>query len=340
MGLEYIVTRLKAMRSKFIADNDVESIVSGKELKSIVLLLNDSIFRDEVEKLTSEKKQKITINAIGGCIDYAFLNICQKVYNIVLNIYPEIAEVVFSRWELEQIKYAVRYLSSKETVYAERFKFLSLLSNSRWIDNWRSYQSISQFQQVLKTSHHPFALAIESSKSGFDPVKAEINLERYYFQKYLPEKKEYIGDVWEYYIDQCDLVNIHQSYLLHAKPEYYDQVEKYFIDGPGRIKLNDCLALLRSAPEGFRRVVENKLHCTLKPESERSAVSFSLSIRQSFLKKYLRKTIEDPNALWYIFLFLEELGVMVSNLKLAIRFSRTSAPFHQVTDYFVRRKIV
>tara|TARA_B100000315_G_scaffold221947_1_gene225674 strand:- start:2495 stop:3517 length:1023 start_codon:yes stop_codon:yes gene_type:complete len=339
MGIEYLVTRLKAMRSEFIPQSDIESCVSGKDLNSLVALLNKSIFRKEIEKLNSREKQNITVSTLERCISEGLLDIAHKVYDVIRRIDTKLAEVVFSRWELEQIKYAVRYFSSGETIYEKRFRLLPLFPKSHWVDHWRSYQSVSEFLQALKNIKHPFVSAIKSSESKFDAVNVETSLEQYYFQNYLPENKGYIGDTWEYYVDQCDAVNMHQTYLLRGKPEYFNSFEKHFIDGPGRFNLKKCLLLLRSTPAVFRRSVEKGLHCRLKPECEESAALFSLALRQSFLIKYFHKSIETPTTLWDIFLFWEELLAVVSNLKLALRLRSAHRPLQEVADYFVCRRI-
>ncbi len=339
MGIEYLVTRLKAMRSEFIAQSDIESFVSGKELNSLVPLLNKSIFRKEIEKLNSREKQNISVSALERCISEGLLDIAHKVYDMIRRIDMKLAEVVFSRWELEQIKYAVRYFSCGETIYEKRFRLLPLFPTSHWVENWRSYHSSSEFLQALKKLKHPFVGGIKSSESKSDAVTIETSLEQYYFQNYLPENKRHIGDAWEYFVDQCDTLNIHQTYLLRGKPEQFKSLEKHFIDGPGRLNLNQCLALLRCSPADFRRNVEKKLHCKLNPESEDSAAFFSLALRQSFLIKYFHKSLETPTTLWDIFLFWKELIALVSNMKLALRFNRAHTPLQEVADYFVYRKI-
>ena len=337
--IEYLVTRLKAMRSEFIAQSDIESFLSGKELNSLVPLLNKSIFRKEIEKLNSREKQNISTSALERCISEGLLDIAHKVYDMIQRIDTKLAELVFSRWELEQIKYAIRYFLCGETIYEKRFRFLPLFPESHWVDNWRSFESASEFLQALKKLKHPFVSAIKSSESKIDTVIIETSLEQYYFQNYLPENKGHIGDTWEYFIDQCDILNIHQAYLLRGKPEQFNFFEKHFIDGPGRMNLQQCLAFLRCSPADFRRNVEIKLHCKLNPECEGSAALFSSALRQSFLKKYFQKSIETPTTLWDIFLFWEELLAVVSNLKLALRFNSSHTPLQEVADYFVCRKI-
>lgn len=339
MSFEYLSVRLKALRSRFIDDSDIESLLSGKELSSIVLLLNDSIFREEVEKLTARVKKNISQTGIERCLSEGYLTVVQKVFNIIRRMDPKTAEVVFSRWELEQIKYAIRYYSHSEPIYERRFRFLPLFTKSGWVANWRSYQSVSHFKQALEAINHPFVSAIEINESHDGAAQVEINLERHYFQKYLHRNKSFVEETWEYFIDQNDTVNIQQCYLLRGNPEYYDRMEKYFIAGPGRFKLEDCMELVRAAPAEFRRRVEEKLACRLKEECESSSAIFSLTLRQFFLRKYLRKTIENPQSLWDVFHFLEEFKAMVSNLKLAIRLSRAGVPHHEVTDYIVQRKI-
>lgn len=339
MSFEYLSTRLKAIRSGFINNSDIDSLLSGRDLNAIVLLLNGSIFREEVEKITAKTRRSISSAAIERCISEGFLKIVQKVYNIIRGIDPKTADVVFSRWELEQIKYAIRYFSYSEPVYERRFRFLPLFSKSGWVANWRSYHSLSQFKQVLEKINHPFVKAIEVSEPAPDLVQVEINLERYYFQHYLPRNKNFIKKTWEYFVDQCDMVNVQQCYLLRGNPEYYDRMEKYFINGPGRFKLEDCRQLIRSNPAEFLQRVEDNFNCSLKTECESSSALFSLALRQYFLRRYLRKSIESPDSLWVFFHFMEELKAMTSNLRLAIQFNQSDVSLQEVTDYFVSRKI-
>ena len=339
MSIEYVTTRLRAMRCRFPSEETVESIITTGGYSAVNGLLRDSVFGKSIER------QKSRSGRIGGrlalvrSVDETRLNILYKAAEIIRRSMPEILEPLFSRIELEQVKNALRFLHYGEPVYERRFRLLPILRKDDWSLHWRSFSSLTELKAALEKYDNPFAEAIKPEKEKIKWEEMETLLDIYYFGTYLPSKKGLLGAAWEYFESQCDLVNVNRVFLLRKKSEPGEPLEKYYIPGPGKIKASDFPAMVISPIDDFRRQVETLFNIELDAGITKDAAKFSQTLHRALFRRYRMKTILYPNTLLDVLVFLDELEVVVSNIKLAINLGGAGIPYIKAVDYFISRKV-
>lgn len=339
MSIEYVTTRLRAMRCRFPPEEVLESIIAVESYSAISGLLRDSVFGKSIERQKSRTGRIGGRQAVIRSVDETRLNILYKAAEIIRRSMPEILEPVFSRLELEQIKNVLRYIPFGKSVYERRFRLLPILRKDDWSLHWRSFSSLTEFKTALEKCKNPFAEAIKPDKEEIKWEEIETLLDIYYFGTYLPSKKGLLGATWEYFESQCDLVNVNRAFLLRQKSEPGEPLEKYYIPGPGKIKASDFAVMVTSSADSFRRQIQTIFNIELDAGITEDAAKLSQTLRRSLLRQYRKKTILDPNTLLDILVFLDELEIMVSNIKLAINLGGAGIPYIKAIDYFISRKV-
>jgi vacuolar-type H+-ATPase subunit C/Vma6 len=332
MPVEYVATRLRHSRSLFVSGDDIVSIAAGKDTVSVASILGGSVFRDEVNRMSARGGRKITPFSLSGAVSDGYLNLLEKTARMIGQVMPDFMETVFSRFELEQIKQILRNASTPGDGVEKRTRFLNLMPRGSGKLNPAEIKSVEKLKAILTEIKHPFAPALAGDIREKKTVQIEFDLERFYFQKYLPDRKSVLKKVWDYVVDQCDLVNLQTAVLMKSGGAKDNNMENFFVEGPGRITKKRFAELVSADDAGFAAEVEKTVGIKLKPV--RSATKFSLVARRLFLRRWRRKRFEESPGLWEIFLFPEEVSAMAASLKLAILFGRSRIPYREAADYF------
>ncbi len=333
MPVEYVATRLRHSRSLFVSANDIASIAAGKDAVSVASILGGSVFRDEVSRASARGVRKITASSLAEAVNDGSLNLLEKTARMIGQVMPEFTEVVFSRVELEQIKQILRNASQPGGGMEKRARFLNLMPRGSGKLNPAEITGAAKLKEVLTKIKHPFAPALAGDVKNKKTVQIEFDLERFYFQEYLPARNSMLKPVWEYVVDQCDLLNLQTAVLIKSGGAKEDNLKSFFVEGPGRITKNRFAALVVADDDGFTAEAEKIVGIKLEPAT--SATKFSLAVRRRFLSRWRRKRFQEGPGVWEIFLFPEEVSAMVSSLKLAILFGRSRIPYREAAGYFL-----
>ena len=174
MGFEYTVTRLRGLHSRFVPDAEIESVAAGRDISSIMLLLGESVFADEVERLKS-RGRAITHRAAVRAVEEGRLAVIEKAAALLRQWNPKACNPVFARMEMEQVKEAIRCIRTGEPVYDKRIRFLPLMDGAQWLPRSEGIRTVAQFKEELVRAKHPFAEAIDDTLSCFSTHLLEVN---------------------------------------------------------------------------------------------------------------------------------------------------------------------
>ena len=336
-NIEYVVTRLRAIRTGYIHEDRLKGIVDGQDNGSTLSLLADSNFNIGVERFKQHHSEKPKTSSLIRVIDESRNLIIEKLAAIIAFSLPEEVELIFSRLELEQLKNVMRCIRGGETFIDKRLVFLNFrLPRKGWTSGWRTFLNIDELKETLKNQHHYFYPALANRNT--DQQSSEIDIERFYFNKYLPEKINGSADYAEYFSWKHSMVNIHTAYLLNGKRTNYPDLSEFYIKGPGKVTRADFERLIDIQTNAFMpevsRILGVKLHEGTLTDT------FPNIINSAFLHCMKFKVYRDPFSILEILLHLEELSTLVSNLKLAIYLSDIGAPFKEVKDNFILAEVI
>lgn len=333
MGYEYAVTRLRGLHSRFVPDADIESVAAGRDIPSIMLLLEESVFAGEVNRLKG-RGRAITFAAAARAVEEGRLAVIEKAAALLRQRNPDACAPVFARMEMEQIKDALRCIRSGEPVYDKRIRFLALMDGAQWIARLEGIRTVAQFKEELVRAKHPFAAAVDDALS---PEMAEMKLERFYFNVWLKRNRAYAARCGTYYADWNDIVNLHIGALIRGRAQNGDS-RQYFVEGPGRIRYAEFARMVQMGDAEFRDRAARLLGLPL--DRREGVAGFAQSLRRAFLRKWKLGAITRPTGLYEILVFFEELDVMTMNLKLAIGLSETGRAYAaEAAGYLVQRRL-
>lgn len=334
MGFEYAVTRLRGLHSRFIPDAEIESVAAGRDVSSIMLLLEDSVFADEVSHLKSRGRDA-TVAAVLRAVEDGRLSIIQKAASLLHQWIPGAVNLIFGRMELEQIKDALRCIRTGEAVYDKRIRFLPLMDGTQWIARFGEFHTVAKFRQSLVRDAHPFAAAIEETLSA---SAAETNLERFFFNAWLAQNHRLAAQCDTYFADWNDIVNLHTGALIRGRMPAGGDPRHYFVRGPGRLRVAEFARLAVMGDAEYRVNAARILGLPLRHHE--GLAGFAQELRRAYLRKWKLAAITRPTGLYEILVFFEELDVMTMNLKLAIGLSEMAGPHAAETaGYLVRRRL-
>jgi hypothetical protein len=257
----------------------------------------------------------------------------------VKQAFPEAFDLLLARWELEEIKAMLRYLSSGGAAYERRFNFVSYFFEDKPGHIWDADKTPGQFLASLEHKGHPLASLLDPELYSRDRVGAELQMERHFFHTYIPERSRLLKSAQPYFQDQLDMVNIQNALLLMENHREEDCPDQVFIDGPGRIGEADFLQIAKGPIGQANLTIKKKIGITLNPASEISHLRFSLELKRAFLHAYRMKNILEPTGIWAFFYFMEGLEAMVSDLKLSIYLGTAGVPTEQALDQFCTVRI-
>lgn len=334
MGFEYVVTRLRGLHSRFISDAEIESVAAGRDVSSIMLLLEESVFADEVSHLKSRGRDA-TVAAVLRAVEEGRLTIIEKAAALLRAWNPEAGNLVFGRMEMEQIKDALRCIRTGEAVYDKRIRFLPLMDGPPWITRFVEFHSVAKFKETLVRAKHPFADAINDQLSA---AAAETNLERFFFNAWLTQNSALAAQSETYFADWNDIVNLHTGALIRGRVPAGGDPRHYFVRGPGRLRLAEFVRLTAMSDAEYRGGAARIVGLTLRHHD--GLVGFAQELRRAYLRKWKLGAITRPTGLYEILVFFEELDVMTMNLKLAIGLSEMArAEVAETAGYLVRRQL-
>lgn len=334
MGFEYVIARLRGLHSRFISDADIESIAAGRDISSIMLLLEESVFADETSRLKGHSRGA-TPDAVLRAVEDGRLAIIQKAAAMLCQWDPKACNFIFGRLELEQIKDALRCIRTGEPVYDKRMRFLPLFDGARWTGRVGEFNTIAKFKEALAAEAHPFAAAIDVSLS---PPEQEADLERFYFTKWLSHNRALAAQCDTYFADWNDIVNLHIGALIRDRTVAGGDPRLYFVRGPGRLRMAEFARLTAMGEAEFRSNAARVLRLPLRHRN--GLAGFSQGLRWAYLRKWKLGAITRPSGPYEILVFFEELDVMTMNLKLAIGLSgMPRARAAEAAGYLVRRQL-
>jgi len=321
MGFDYVSARLKAWRSAFVPDSALEQM---GDVRSAILRLEDSMFQPEMAKLRTGERGAVSPTSIARCVEEGRLRLLGRTAALAQQWIPGIVPLVFSRYELEQVKEALRHI--RTPARERRIRFLLLTPHSAWTARWRTFGSLAQFRAALVQEGHPLAAAV---RPDAPPAEVEELLEKHYFSDVLPRYEAVAGETWEYFMDQHDIVNLHVCRLSAGH-----EVEGHFIPGPGRLAKKEIAAMSIMSETEMVRTAGARLRLSLK---YRPGIAGSAqALRQAYLRKWRLRAILEPVGPWDLLVFLEELEAMAANLKLAVLAGDQQA---DAAPYFLERKV-
>lgn len=322
MGFEFVITRLKGIRSRFVPDEAVER---AADLQSAVLLLEDSVFAEEMARLRAGERGTVSPASVARCIEEGHQRVLTHTAALARQWLPQYAMLAFSRLELEQIKEALRQIHSP--AHERRIKFLPLTPHSGWTAQWHPPGSVALFKSELEKIGHPFAAAINADAPQ---AEAEEQLEKYYFARFLPQYRKTAETAWDFFADQNDIANLHLCRLAGG-----NDAERHFIPGCGRLSPKEFRTLSALSETELANSLAKRLGRAVK--SRPGLAGFAQSIRQAYLRRWRIRAILQPMGLWDLLVFLEETETMAANLKLAVLAGAGNA--QEMSRYFVQRKI-
>ncbi len=339
MNFEYTVTRLKAIKSIFVSEGDIRRIANGERDADILWLISRSALGEGFENIPSGAKKDIKTETIIRGIEEGRKNILKKTARIINSMMPELLQPVFSRLELEQMKQCVRFILCSGQIPERRFAMLNLFgSHGSWVGKSGSFNSIKEFVDELEELGHPFSPAFRDIKKEAKGTEVEIAMERFYFQSYLPKREQSLLGIWDCFVLQNDMINLNFIYLLGNKHTSRSDLEKYFVRGLGKIKLQEALILAEMKLPELVSLLSRKYGFKIITEGNVGTVPLPSILRRAFLYILRRKAVVNPTGIADIFLFLEELSVMVSNLKLAVYFSRSKVSLANSENYLLLKE--
>ena len=336
MEIEYAVTRLKAARSRFPSYPEFIRILQMEEASAVSGLLSGSIFAREMDEL-SARGAVMSPPLLLRVINAGGARLRRMMAQLTLETLGDTGVALLMKWEIEELKSALRYLAARGERLDRRFAFESLVMRGEKKPLWEVRdKSLAGFIEALKEAKHPIYSAIDREAITKDPMRAELDMERYFFGSWLPSTKGLTEEAIEYLTLKLDIANMTRAMLLRdAKTPSHEAIPCY-VQGNGLVTREDFTRILEGPQDAPLVTSYKKLGVTAAKGSEISATIFSLEIKRGSAKKIKLKAMLEPVGVWDYALFMEELDIMVSNLKMAVNLSMTHTPIGEAADSFIR----
>lgn len=336
METEYAVTRISALKSRLPAAPELIRMLETAEMAQVAEVLRWSAYGGEMERLAAKGETKADPPKMIRVINEGSVRLRSNFGVLARTIDETLAEVLLMRWEVEEVKSAMRYLSFDGLALDRRFSFTSLVLDPAVMPAWGAYRSAMEFVSLLRKAGHPLAPALDARAFANDPVEAELAISRHFYFEYLPVKAAKFPEAMEYYRDKLDIANACAALLLREGTGDRRQSVSRLITGPGLITASDITAIVEGSPEATLSVVKKRLGVTLRRGAETSATILSIGLRRAFFRRYWMKSVLDPMGLWSLIYFMEYLDANSANLKLAISFTASHTPIGEAAESFIR----
>ncbi|MDH4183638.1 MAG: V-type ATPase subunit [Nitrospinota bacterium] len=336
MLVEYAIARLAGLKRQFPTFAALERMAAGRDGHAMARLLTGTVFEPEVINLAARKDIEASIPLVLRLVNEGSLRMRRLFALRAAQAWPERRRVFAARWELEEIKSAMRYLTFGGEGLEKRFAFVSFIMDAKR-PLWNAHMKPAEFQKALVKAGHPLAGAVDTEAFADDPVKNELQMERYFFLQYLKTQEDRLcAGCHEYFRDQLDMINAKNAWLLRgAEPERKIRPE-LFIAAGGNVGLEDFLEIA-TGPSEAKAIerIQTRMRILLDPEKLDSPYGLSTAIRNALLKKYRRMYIENPGGVWAFFHFAEELNAMIADVRNAIYCGATCSTVDVVTRRFI-----
>lgn len=330
--IEYAIPRLAALKGRFLRAESLEKIAGTGDVRTLISLLSKSVFEKEIDTLLTRGESGMTLPAILRVVYEGHLRLRLFFSRLVKTAYPHAFDLILIRWEMEEVKAALRYLCCEGAVLERRFRFTSYVLEVKSGKVWEAHQTVPEFMTSLLKAEHPLAIFLDPDLYSKDRGLAEIEMERACFQKYLPEKIKLVEQARQYFADRVDVMNIQNALLVCKYFQDKEQIEQYYIHGPGRITLSDFQRLAKTSLTRAGTIIEKRLGIKLPSTFDHSLSRFSLVIRRSLLYRYRITNIVEGGGVWAFLFFMEDLDVMVSDLKSVIYYAAAGVAPEKIMD--------
>ena len=333
--IEYAIARLAALKSRFVTSESLQRLLLTKDHRTLAAALSESVFREEMDSLMVKGEGDPSPAALLRLIHEGHARLRLFFSGLVKSAYPALFDSILARWELEEIKAGLRYLSSRGPTLERRFRFTSYFADPKETRSWGECKTVREFFSILVKKNHPMAAFIDIELFGKDQVRAEGEMERRFFTGYFAVNKS-ASPLRQYFSRRMDAVNIHVALLMRDHPIDSLEMRERFLEGPGTISFADFQALaktpsLREAVD----IVKKRLGLSLGPSAEESPARLSTHLQKSFFHQYKKNRLLEPGGLWAFLFFMEALDAMVEDLKLALYFRAAGVPPQEAEIHFI-----
>ncbi|MBF0290679.1 MAG: V-type ATPase subunit [Nitrospinae bacterium] len=336
METEYAVTRLSAIKGRLPSAPELIRMLETAEMTQVAEILRWSAYGGEMDRLAAKGTTKADPARMIRVINEGSVRLRSRFGDLARTVDATLAEVLLLRWEVEEVKSAMRYLSFDGFALDRRFSFNSLVLPPAVMPAWGAYRSAMEFVSLMRKAGHPLAPALDARAFANDPAEAELAISRRFYLEYLPAKVSRFPEAFEYHRDRLDIANVCSAALLRDAPGDRAQSASRLVIGPGVITRHDIKEIVEGSKESIISVVKKRLGVTLKRGAETSATILSMSLRRAFYRRLWMKSLLEPTGLWSLIFFMEYLDANAANLKLAISFAASHTPIGEAAESFIR----
>jgi hypothetical protein len=335
MLVEYAIARLAGLKRLFPPFTTLERMAAGRDGRQMARALMGTVFEPEIAPLAAMGDRETSIPIALRAVNEGSLRLKRFFAARVAEAWPDRKDVFLIRWELEEIKAAMRYLTFGGAGLEKRFRFVSYLMDKK--DVWSAHMKPEEFAAALAKAGHPLASAVDPAGLAARPEKTEMEMERFFFTTYLGSHRPALcPSCREYFLDQLDTINAKNAWLLRgAAKERRDRPELFIATG-GRIGPGDFTAIaMLPASQAAIALIQERIRLPLDQEKLDSPQGLSTALRNASLIKYRRAYIANPGGVWAFFVFAEEVDAMIADVKNAMYCGATRTAVDVVARRFI-----
>jgi len=262
-------------------------------------------------------------------LDQGALRLRRRFAALAGDALPRPARALLMRWEIDEIKTALRWLASSTRERRARFAFTSfILDGAGQAAILAAERSVEGFIAALRAAGSPLAPALDPQRWRDSPVEAEHALERHYFEAILPALRWRLRPYEEYFRSMADLRDI--GFAMAISGGDVPDPGAWFI-GAGGLTRRDFLRLAEASREAFISTLAAILR--LPPgEALPSRERAPLWLRARLARRWRLRAIQHPLSLWDFIAFAGEMDVARANLAVAVMSAVSGGP-SPVEDY-------
>ncbi|MBI5814338.1 MAG: V-type ATPase subunit [Nitrospinae bacterium] len=337
MEIEYTVTRLKALAGRFPSYGEFIRILQMEDARGVAGLLEGSVFAPEMESLVAKGETDISPMRLLRVMADGHHRLRRHFAGMAMQTDPRSCRAILMRWEIEELKSALRYLKYHGEKVERRFGFNSLILPEGKTPLWEAKdRSLAHFIAALAQARHPLAPAVDREEYLKDTVKAELGIERYFYGEWLPSQKGIAAQAAESLADRLDAANIAAAMLIREAKSGRGEASSYYVAGCGEVMVDDFMTIVEGPAWAPFQIVKKKMGLSPRKGSEISATIFALEIKRALARRYKLACMLDPVGMRDFVWFMEELDITVSNLKLAVNHALTHTPAGEAADIFIK----
>ena len=293
---DYVNARIKGMKSRLLAPSVFESLILKPDVESIIAELENTPYREEIEKATV-KYSGIT------CIEVAlrknFTNAFRKIFNMVKGESAEMyIKILLSRWDVQNIKTILR----GKNIHMTSAEIVECLVPAGQLDDTTLIELIKQPDvkaviDLLATwgieYTKPLTRNFKEYSEKRDLSILEYALDKFYYENALEKLgKDSYDDriILDIITTEIDVTNIKNVLKMIRDKIEIEEAETFLIKGGITLNIEKLLSMMRSGTlEGAIKVLDATPFRFL---SELPADVFrteKISVFEKELEKYLIK---------------------------------------------------